>query len=49
MTSAADQCGAGGISGVPFCVIDGKYGISGTQPEETFAQALRDVRGSSIS
>jgi predicted DsbA family dithiol-disulfide isomerase len=38
-----------GISGVPFCVIDGKYGISGAQPEETFAQALRNARASSIS
>ncbi|MBP2217028.1 DsbA family protein [Arthrobacter sp. CAN_C5] len=29
-----------GISGVPFYVIDRKYGISGAQPTETFRQAL---------
>jgi predicted DsbA family dithiol-disulfide isomerase len=30
-----------GASGVPFFVIDRKYGISGAQPAETFLQALR--------
>ena len=35
-----DQARAYGISGVPFYVIDGRYGISGAQPAETFAQAL---------
>lgn len=29
-----------GISGVPFFVIDRKYGLSGAQPAETFAAAL---------
>ncbi|SRR5258707_3766103 len=29
-----------GISGVPFFVIDQKYGISGAQPTELFQQAL---------
>jgi predicted DsbA family dithiol-disulfide isomerase len=29
-----------GISGVPFFVIDGRYGISGAQPSEVFAEAL---------
>ncbi len=38
-----DQAARLGISGVPFCVIDGKYGVSGAQPEETFAQALRQA------
>ena len=32
-----------GISGVPFFVLDGKYGISGAQPPEVFAQALNQV------
>jgi predicted DsbA family dithiol-disulfide isomerase len=41
-----DQAARLGISGVPFCVIDGKYGVSGAQPQETFAQALRDAWGS---
>ena len=32
-----------GISGVPFFVLDGRYGISGAQPAEVFAQALSQV------
>ncbi len=41
----ADQALAAeyGIPGVPFFVRDGKYGISGAQPAEAFAQALRQV------
>jgi len=30
-----------GIRGVPFVVIDGRYGVSGAQPAAVFAQALR--------
>ena len=33
-----------GIQGVPFFVINGKYGISGAQDASTFAAALRQVR-----
>jgi predicted DsbA family dithiol-disulfide isomerase len=36
-----------GISGVPFCVVDGKHGVSGAQPGQTFAQALREAGGAS--
>jgi predicted DsbA family dithiol-disulfide isomerase len=32
-----------GIRGVPFFVIDGKYGISGAQESATFVQALAQV------
>jgi predicted DsbA family dithiol-disulfide isomerase len=32
-----------GISGVPFFVIDGRYGISGAQPPEAFVQVLSDI------
>jgi predicted DsbA family dithiol-disulfide isomerase len=32
-----------GIRGVPFFVLDGKYGISGAQESTTFANALRQV------
>jgi predicted DsbA family dithiol-disulfide isomerase len=32
-----------GINGVPFFVIDGKYGLSGAQPPEAFVQALSHV------
>lgn len=32
-----------GVSGVPFFVIDGKYGISGAQPTELFQKALEQA------
>lgn len=32
-----------GISGVPFFVFDGKYGVSGAQASDTFTQVLRRV------
>jgi predicted DsbA family dithiol-disulfide isomerase len=35
-----DEARGLGIGGVPFCVLDGKYAVSGAQPTETFAQAL---------
>jgi predicted DsbA family dithiol-disulfide isomerase len=33
-----------GINGVPFFVIDMKYGISGAQPVDVFVQALQNVK-----
>jgi predicted DsbA family dithiol-disulfide isomerase len=39
------QAFAYGIQGVPFYVIDGKYGVSGAQPAEVFAQALEQAAG----
>ncbi|HEV7349066.1 DsbA family oxidoreductase [Telluribacter sp.] len=33
-----------GISGVPFFILNNKYGISGAQPAEVFVQALTTVR-----
>ncbi|MGW9265239.1 DsbA family oxidoreductase [Gordonia terrae] len=38
-----DQARAYGISGVPFFVINGKYGVSGAQAPEIFTQALDKV------
>lgn len=38
-----NQAAAYGINGVPFFVIDGKYGVSGAQPAEAFAQVARQV------
>ncbi len=32
-----------GIRGVPFFVLDGRYGVSGAQPTELFTQALEQV------
>ena len=34
------QAQAYGASGVPFFVVDGKYGVSGAQPAEVFTQVL---------
>ncbi|MFG1927588.1 DsbA family oxidoreductase [Cryptosporangium sp. NPDC048952] len=34
-----------GISGVPFYVLDMRYGVSGAQPTEVFAQALAQAHG----
>ncbi|SDU87968.1 Predicted dithiol-disulfide isomerase, DsbA family [Microlunatus sagamiharensis] len=38
------QAAAYGIQGVPFFVIDGKYGVSGAQDPQTFTDVLRQVR-----
>ncbi|WP_439593947.1 DsbA family oxidoreductase [Microbacterium sp.] len=37
------QASAYGINGVPFFVINGKYGVSGAQPAEAFTQIVRQV------
>ena len=42
------QAAAYGIQGVPFFVIDGRYGISGAQDPDTFAQALRQAQTENI-
>ena len=34
------QAQAYGITGVPFFVVDGKYGVSGAQPAEVLGQVL---------
>ena len=34
------QAAAYGISGVPFFVVDGRYGVSGAQPAEAIGQVL---------
>ena len=38
------QAQAYGIQGVPFFVIDGKYGVSGAQDPEAFAGVLEQAR-----
>lgn len=37
------QAAAYGIQGVPFYVIDGRYGVSGAQETETFLRVLEQV------
>ncbi|MEO9326567.1 DsbA family oxidoreductase [Gordonia aurantiaca] len=39
-----DQARAYGITGVPFYVFDGRYGVSGAQEPETFLRVLEKVR-----
>ena len=34
---------ARGIQGVPFMIVDGRYGISGAQPPEVLVQAFRQI------
>jgi predicted DsbA family dithiol-disulfide isomerase len=38
------QAGAYGINGVPFFVFDGKFGVSGAQESQTFANVLEQVQ-----
>ena len=44
-----DQARAYGISGVPFYVIDGRYGLSGAQDPAVFAQALEQATSEKVS
>lgn len=37
-----------GIQGVPFFVLDGKYGVSGAQDAAVFADVLRQVQASRV-
>lgn len=37
-----------GISGVPFYIINNKYGISGAQPSDTFVEILMEVAAESV-
>jgi predicted DsbA family dithiol-disulfide isomerase len=43
-----DEARALGANGVPFFVIDRKYGISGAQPTEIFLQALRTAHADEV-
>ncbi|MGV9709518.1 DsbA family oxidoreductase [Gordonia sp. NPDC003424] len=42
------QAAALGVSGVPFFVFGGKYGVSGAQPVETFTRALELAAGEQV-
>ena len=44
VTADIREAHAIGVSGVPFFVIDRRYGISGAQPTELFRQALETAR-----
>ena len=38
-----DEARSLGVNGVPFFVIDGRYGVSGAQAPEIFSRALEAV------
>ena len=38
-----------GVTGVPFFVIDGRYGVSGAQPAELFVQGIQQALGDRAS
>jgi predicted DsbA family dithiol-disulfide isomerase len=38
-----------GISGVPFYIINNKYGVSGAQPTDVFMQAFREISQENIT
>lgn len=40
---AEKEMGKLGIKGVPFYIINNKYGVSGAQASETFMKAFRDI------
>ena len=49
VTADIREARALGINGVPFFVIDRRYGISGAQPAELFLQALETARAESLA
>ena len=38
-----DQARQAGVSGVPFFIFDGRYGLSGAQPPEALLQVLDEI------
>ena len=38
-----------GVSGVPFYIVNDKYGISGAQPSSSFVSAFRDISEMTLS
>ena len=44
-----DEARALGIGGVPFFVIDRRFGISGAQPSELFLEALTQARAAAVA
>lgn len=38
-----------GISGVPFYIINNKYGVSGAQPTDVFVNALTEIGGETVT
>jgi predicted DsbA family dithiol-disulfide isomerase len=41
IAAAEERAASLGITGVPFFIVDGRYGLSGAQPPEAIVEALR--------
>ena len=44
IAEAEERAASLGISGVPFFIVDGRFGLSGAQPAEAILEALRRAR-----
>ena len=44
IAEAEERAASLGISGVPFFIVDGRFGLSGAQPAEAIVEALRRAR-----
>jgi predicted DsbA family dithiol-disulfide isomerase len=44
IAEAEERAASLGINGVPFFIVDGRYGLSGAQPAEAIVEALRRAR-----
>ena len=44
IAEAEERAASLGITGVPFFIVDGRYGLSGAQPSEAIVEALRRAR-----
>jgi predicted DsbA family dithiol-disulfide isomerase len=44
IAEAEERAASLGIGGVPFFIVDGRYGLSGAQPAETIVEAVRRAR-----
>ena len=43
ISQSAQSAANAGVNGVPTFILNGKYGVSGAQPAEQLAQAIREV------
>ena len=46
IAEAEERAASLGITGVPFFIVDGRFGLSGAQPAEAIVEALRSARQS---
>jgi predicted DsbA family dithiol-disulfide isomerase len=49
VTALVNQAKEQGVTGVPFFIVNGRYGISGAQPPESFVAAFDQIAGAEES